>query len=50
MGMNFHRAADGTYARRPTRGLDIARVMYPDGGGSNSAGYCVARSSRSALN
>jgi len=33
MGMNFHRAADGTYVRRPTRGLDIARVMYPDGGG-----------------
>ena len=33
MGMNFHRANDGTYARRPTRGLDIARVMYPDGGG-----------------
>jgi succinate dehydrogenase/fumarate reductase flavoprotein subunit len=33
MGMNFHRATDGTYARRPTRGLDIARVMYPDGGG-----------------
>ena len=33
MGMNFHRSADGSYARRPTRGLDIARVMYPDGGG-----------------
>src|SRR5579863_4028226 len=33
MGMNFHRAKDGSYARRPTRGLDIARVMYPDGGG-----------------
>jgi succinate dehydrogenase/fumarate reductase flavoprotein subunit len=33
IGMNFHRADDGTYARRPTRGLDLARVMYPDGGG-----------------
>ena len=33
MGMNFHRAADGSYARRPTRGLDLARVVYPDGGG-----------------
>lgn len=33
MGMNFHRGADGSYARRPTRGLDLARVMYPDGGG-----------------
>jgi succinate dehydrogenase/fumarate reductase flavoprotein subunit len=33
MGMNFHRSADGSYARRPTRGLDLARVMYPDGGG-----------------
>jgi succinate dehydrogenase/fumarate reductase flavoprotein subunit len=33
MGMRFHRAPDGSYARRPTRGLDIARVMCPDGGG-----------------
>jgi succinate dehydrogenase/fumarate reductase flavoprotein subunit len=33
MGMNFHRAADGSYVRRPTRGLDLARVAYPDGGG-----------------
>jgi succinate dehydrogenase/fumarate reductase flavoprotein subunit len=33
IGMNFHRADDGSYARRPTRGLDLARVMYPDGGG-----------------
>ena len=33
MGMNFHRGADGDYVRRPTRGLDLARVMYPDGGG-----------------
>jgi succinate dehydrogenase / fumarate reductase, flavoprotein subunit len=33
MGMNFHRAADGSYVRRPTRGLNLARVIYPDGGG-----------------
>jgi succinate dehydrogenase/fumarate reductase flavoprotein subunit len=33
MGMNFHRASDGNYMRRPTRGLDLARVMYPEGGG-----------------
>jgi succinate dehydrogenase/fumarate reductase flavoprotein subunit len=33
MGMNFHRAADGSYVRRPTRGLNLARVVYPDGGG-----------------
>jgi succinate dehydrogenase/fumarate reductase flavoprotein subunit len=33
IGMKFHRAEDGSYARRPTRGLDLARVMYPEGGG-----------------
>ncbi len=33
MGMKFHRAADGSYLRRPTRGLDLARVVYPEGGG-----------------
>ncbi len=33
MGMKFPRQPDGSYARRPTRGLDIARVMYPEGGG-----------------
>ncbi len=33
MGMVFSRDADGSYSRRPTRGLDLARVMYPDGGG-----------------
>lgn len=33
MGMNFQRADDGGYSRRPTRGLDLARVMCPDGGG-----------------
>jgi succinate dehydrogenase/fumarate reductase flavoprotein subunit len=33
IGMNFHRAGDGSYARRPTRGLDLARVLYPEGGG-----------------
>ncbi len=34
MGMNFHRAAPTALMRagRPA-GLDIARVMYPDGGG-----------------
>ena len=37
MGMKFARAADGKYARRPTRGLDLARVMCPDGGGLE---YC----------
>ncbi|MFL6799226.1 MAG: FAD-binding protein [Xanthobacteraceae bacterium] len=33
MGMRFHRNGDGSYLRRPTRGLDLARVLYPDGGG-----------------
>lgn len=33
MGMKFPRAADGEYERRPTRGLDLARVMCPEGGG-----------------
>src|SRR4030095_15957536 len=33
IGMHFHRAGDGSYARRPTRGLDLARVLYPEGGG-----------------
>src|SRR5215475_3609313 len=33
IGMTFHQAADGSYARRPTRGLDLARVLYPEGGG-----------------
>ncbi len=33
MGMTFARDDDGSYARRPTRGLDIARVLHPDGGG-----------------
>ncbi len=33
MGMKFPRHADGSYARRPTRGLDLARVLYPEGGG-----------------
>ena len=31
--MKFARADDGSYQRRPTRGLDLARVMYPEGGG-----------------
>ena len=33
MGMTFARDEDGRYKRRPTRGLDVARVMYPEGGG-----------------
>jgi succinate dehydrogenase/fumarate reductase flavoprotein subunit len=33
MGMHFGRDDDGAYKRRPTRGLDLARVMYPEGGG-----------------
>jgi succinate dehydrogenase/fumarate reductase flavoprotein subunit len=33
MGMHFGRDDDGRYKRRPTRGLDLARVMYPEGGG-----------------
>ena len=33
MGMKFGREDDGSYKRRPTRGLDLARVMYPEGGG-----------------
>ena len=33
MGMNFARGPDGGYVRRPTRGLDLARVLHPDGGG-----------------
>ena len=33
MGMHFHRDEHGQYKRRPTRGLDLARVMYPEGGG-----------------
>ena len=33
MGMHFSRDEEGRYKRRPTRGLDLARVMYPEGGG-----------------
>ena len=33
MGMVYAREPDGSYSRRPTRGLDLARVMHPDGGG-----------------
>jgi succinate dehydrogenase/fumarate reductase flavoprotein subunit len=33
IGMTYQRNDDGSYARRPTRGLDLARVMHPDGGG-----------------
>ena len=33
IGMTFPRNPDGSYMRRPTRGLDLARVLHPDGGG-----------------
>ena len=33
MGMKFERDEHGHYVRRPTRGLDLARVLYPAGGG-----------------
>lgn len=33
MGMVYARDPDGSYSRRPTRGLDLARVLHPDGGG-----------------
>ena len=33
MGMKFERDGHGHYVRRPTRGLDLARVLYPAGGG-----------------
>lgn len=31
--LKFGRDESGDYVRRPTRGLDLTRVMYPDGGG-----------------
>jgi succinate dehydrogenase/fumarate reductase flavoprotein subunit len=37
MGMHFGRDEQGHYKRRPTRGLDLARVMYPEGGGLDFA-------------
>jgi succinate dehydrogenase/fumarate reductase flavoprotein subunit len=33
IGMTFGRDETGQYRRRPTRGVDLARVMHPDGGG-----------------
>ena len=33
VGLKFGRDESGAYNRRPTRGLDLTRVMYPDGGG-----------------
>jgi succinate dehydrogenase/fumarate reductase flavoprotein subunit len=33
IGLTFPRDENGRYLRRPTRGLDIARVVYPEGGG-----------------
>src|SRR4029078_5058267 len=38
MGMHFGRDEAGAYKRRPTRGLDLARVVYPEGGGVEFAG------------
>jgi succinate dehydrogenase/fumarate reductase flavoprotein subunit len=37
IGMHFSRDERGEYKRRPTRGLDLARVMYPEGGGLDFA-------------
>lgn len=37
IGMTFGRDEQGQYKRRPTRGLDLARVMYPEGGGLDFA-------------
>src|SRR4029078_9450903 len=33
MGMRLSRDEGGAYTRRPPRGVDLARVMYPEGGG-----------------
>jgi fumarate reductase flavoprotein subunit len=33
IGLNWPRNEDGSYYRRPTRGLKDTRVMYPEGGG-----------------
>jgi succinate dehydrogenase/fumarate reductase flavoprotein subunit len=33
IGLKFPRNEDGSYYRRPTRGLDVARVLCPEGGG-----------------
>src|SRR4029077_11595384 len=33
LGMHLGRAEDGRRNRRSARGLDLARVMYPEGGG-----------------
>lgn len=38
VGLNFQKDGDGRYVRRPTRGLDHTRVMYPDGGGLE---FCI---------
>ncbi len=37
IGMVFGRDETGHYKRRPTRGLDLARVLYPEGGGLDFA-------------
>lgn len=33
LGIEFPKQADGSYARRPTRGLDLTRITAPKGGG-----------------
>ena len=33
IGLNYPRESDGSYIRRPVRGLNLSRVMYPEGGG-----------------
>jgi succinate dehydrogenase/fumarate reductase flavoprotein subunit len=42
MGMIFARDEEGRYKRRPTRGLDIARVLYP----GRRARICVETATR----
>src|SRR5215212_4369819 len=42
IGMKFSTDERGAYKRRPTRGLDLARVMYPEGGGLEFA-WCLRR-------
>jgi succinate dehydrogenase/fumarate reductase flavoprotein subunit len=33
IGLVYPRESDGSYIRRPVRGLNLSRVMYPEGGG-----------------
>ena len=46
MGMVFPREPDGSYVRRPTRGLDLARVMHPEGGGLEFCGHAARARAR----